>query len=344
MPDLRANITNWRTAPHNRWAFRNVDRVVSCATIAHDRTHVRPLPRASGKLRSILTSAPFLRYTSTDAMVVMRAGLLVGIIEARGELDVAAPISRYVPEIAESPYGIATIRDLIDMRLGVKLTGTSLAAYEEATNWVPADPGRPDPSLRAFFSGLAGIEVPQASPFSYVSANTDLLGWVLERATGETIAALVSAHLWQPMGAEADAAITVDREGLARCAGGLCATVRDLARIGQLMINGGAVGSTQVVPGPWVEDIWQNGDPQAWRTGEWGKVFAPISQNMRYRSNWYVIDDHPETLFAMGIHGQNLFVDRVNQLVVAKLSHWPKPTMSLPTWLTHKAFGRLQRK
>ena len=372
MPDPRADITNWRTPAHNRWAFRNTDRVLSCATIAHDPARVRPLPRASGKLHSMLTSAPFLRYTSTDAIVVMQAGrivfeheasgrdahrphilmsatksvmgLLVGIIEARGALDVAAPIAGHVPEIAAGPYGRATIRDLIDMRVGLKLAGESLASYEEATNWVPADRARPDPSLRSFFRGLAGKDVPQAGPFSYVSANTDLLGWVLERATGETLAALLSAHLWQPMGAEADAAITVDREGLARCAGGLCATVRDLARVGQLMIDGGAVGGEQVVPGPWVEDIWQNGDPQAWRTGEWGRIFAPISPNMRYRSGWYVIEDHPEMLFAMGIHGQNLFVDRVNQLVVAKLSHWPKSTMGLPTWLTHKAFRRLQKR
>ena len=371
MPKVRADITNWRTAPHLHWAFHNVDRIIPCARIAHDPARVRPLQNNGRRLRSVLTSAPFLRFTSTDAIVVLKEGqvvferyangtgahttsilmsatkaiigLLVGILEARGDLDVAARVDRYVPEVAATAYGRATIRDLIDMRLDVKLAGDTLAAYEDATNWKPVSPERPDADLRSFFSGLGAAKTERGGPFSYVSANTDLLGWVLERATGETVARLLSTHLWRPMGAEAEAAITLDREGLARCTGGLCVTARDFARIGQLMIDGGAAGGDQVVPKDWVEDICNNGDPEAWRTGEWGETFAPISRNMRYRSGWYTIGDHPETLFAMGIHGQNLFVDRISRLVVAKLSSWPKPIMNISLWLTHKAFSRLRR-
>ncbi len=365
------DITNWRTAPHSRWAFHNVDRIIPCATIAHDPARVRPLLHADQRLRSLLTSTPLLKFTSTDALVVLHdgrlvferyrngagtqtahilmsatkaiIGLLVGILQARGDLDIAAPIARHVPEIAGTPYRAATIRDLIDMRMGVDLAGEALAAYQDATNWNPATSGRSGTDLRSFFSGLAGPEARRGGPFSYLSANTDLLGWVLERATGETVATLLSTCLWRPMGAEADAVITLDRNGLARCAGGLCAAARDLARIGQLMIDGGTAAGEEIVPEDWVEDICSNGDPEAWRTGEWGETFAPISRDMRYRSGWYTIGAAPETLFAMGIHGQNLFVDRANRLVVAKLSSWPQPIMNTPLWLTHKAFSRLQR-
>jgi hypothetical protein len=58
-----------------------------------------------------------------------------------------------------------------------------------------------------------------------------------------------------------------------------------------------------------ISDIENNGDADAWRNGEWGKSFASISTNMRYRSGWYLVDDQPRTMFAMGIHGQNLFID-----------------------------------
>jgi CubicO group peptidase (beta-lactamase class C family) len=171
-----------------------------------------------------------------------------------------------------------------------------------------------------------------------------LLGWAIERATGQTIAALLSARLWKPMGAEDRAYITLDRKGLARCAGGLCATARDFARLGQLIVDNGQRGARQIVPAPVISDITDNGDADAWKNGEWGKSFASISTNMRYRSGWYLVDDQPKTMFAMGIHGQNLFIDRANRIVVAKLSSWKQRIDYVPLWATHRGFERLQRK
>ena len=65
--------------------------------------------------------------------------------------------------------------------------------------------------------------------------------------------------------------------------------------------------------------------------------------NMRYRSGWCLVDDRPKTMFAMGIHGQNLFIDRANRIVVAKLSSWKQRIDYLPLWATHRGFERLQR-
>jgi len=151
-------------------------------------------------------------------------------------------------------------------------------------------------------------------------------------------------HLWKPMGAEDDAYISVDRKGLARCAGGLCATARDFARLGQLIVDSGRRGSRQIIPEAVIDDIVGNGDRDAWRNGQWGKSFQAISKNMRYRSGWYLVDDRPETMFAMGIHGQNLFVDRANKIVAVKFSSWSKPIEHLPLFLTHRGFDRLRRK
>ena len=74
-----------------------------------------------------------------------------------------------------------------------------------------------------------------------------------------------------------------------------------------------------------------------------GQQFAAIGKKMRYRAGWYAVDDDPQVLFAMGIHGQNLFINRKRRLVVAKLSSWSKPTERLPLFFTHRAFSRLQR-
>jgi CubicO group peptidase (beta-lactamase class C family) len=91
-----------------------------------------------------------------------------------------------------------------------------------------------------------------------------------------------------------------------------------------------------------ISDIANNGDADAWRNGEWGKSFASISTNVRYRGGWYLVDDQPKTMFAMGIHGQNLFIDRANRIVVAKLSSWKQRIDYVPLWATHRGFERLQ--
>lgn len=274
-------------------------------------------------------------------------GILIGILEAKGDVEINVPIAKYVPEMEGSVYSEATIRDLTDMRMEIKLEGEALAAYENCTNWEPADPKNPEADFRSFFSGPAfkGSPAKRNGNFLYVSGNIDLLGWILERATGQTIATLITEHLWKPMGAESDAYITLDRKGLARCTGGLCSTARDLARIGQLMLsNGRSPSGTQIIPQAWVEDILTNGSPEAWRDGEFGKSFGPISKNMRYRAGWYAIgDEGVETSFAMGIHGQNMFLDRKRGLVVVKLSSWKEPIINTQVWATHKAFARLQR-
>jgi CubicO group peptidase (beta-lactamase class C family) len=96
----------------------------------------------------------------------------------------------------------------------------------------------------------------------------------MEQANGESFADLASRLLWGPLGAEQPAFITLDPDGAPRCTGGYCATVRDFARLGQLMVDGGRRGEVQVVPPALIDDIAAGGDPQAWATGEWGQVFG----------------------------------------------------------------------
>src|SRR6185436_14581288 len=114
---------------------------------------------------------------------------------------------------------------------------------------------------------LSQADGPHGGRFKYISPNTDLLGWVIERATGRRYAELMSELVWKPMGACSCAYITLDRLGAPRCAGGMCATVADLARVGQLMLEGGRRGATQVLPAGWIEDVARNGDPAAWAAG-----------------------------------------------------------------------------
>jgi CubicO group peptidase (beta-lactamase class C family) len=202
-------------------------------------------------------------------------------------------------------------------------TSGPIVEYRKSTGWNPLQPGDAPSDLRSFYATLKGKDGPDGGPFRYISPNTDLLGWIIERATGRRYADLMSELIWQPLGAARSAYITVDRFGAPRCAGGMCVTAPDLARVGQLIVEGGRRKGMQVIPAAWLEDIVGNGDRAAWDAGSFVDYFPGLP--MHYRSKWYVLNRAPTLLFGWGIHGQHLFVDRARQVVIAKFSSQALP-------------------
>ncbi len=376
-PATRADLSNWQEPPFSRWAFSHVDEIVAHADIAAPEV-AWALPGGPGALDGFalklgddsLDLETFLEQTATDALVVLHdgrivyetyrgeagphaphilmsatkavMGLLAGGLAERGALAVDAPVSDYVPEIADGPYRGATIRQLLDMRTGVRLDEAQTAAYDAASGWQPTPPGRPS-NLHGFLAGLSGTAQAHGGPFAYISPNTDLLGWAMERATGRSMAELLSELIWRPMGAEHPALITTDSHGAARCTGGLCATARDFVRIGRLVLEHGRRGDAEVVPEGWIDDIAGGGDPEAWADGEWGPLFRFAGARLSYRAGWYIVHDSPASAFAMGIHGQNLFVDPDHGIVVAKLSSQGARIDYRAVPLTHLAVPEIVR-
>jgi CubicO group peptidase (beta-lactamase class C family) len=372
-PQAQVTLANWRTPPFNKWAFHHVREILPTAEIANDPGNVMELPAAPVD-SATLGIDEFLRASDTDGLVILHRGrmvfehyanamtadtphilmsvtksmlgLLAGVLAARGELDLQRPVSDVLPEVAGTAYKGATIRQLLDMRAGIAFdedylaTTGPIAAYRKATGWNPLQPGETASDLRAFYRELSASDGPHGGRFKYISPNTDLLGWAIERATGRRYADLMSELVWKPMGARRSAYITVDRLGAPRCAGGLCTTVADLARVGQLMLDGGRRDGVEVVPEGWIEDIARNGDPAAWAAGSFVEYFPGLP--MSYRSQWYVIREESPLLFAWGIHGQHLFVDRKNRLVIAKASSQALPIDAGRIALTLKAVARIR--
>ena len=150
----------------------------------------------------------------------------------------------------------------------------------------------------------------------------------------------MSRLVWQPLGAERSAYITVDRLGAPRCAGGFCATARDLARVGQLVVQGGKRGARQVIPEAWIEDVLKNGDRAAWDRGDFIPYYPGLP--IHYRSKWYVLNGPSPMLFGMGVNGQNLFVDRKNEIVIAKFSSQAMPMDEGRIALTMRGIERVR--
>jgi len=149
-------------------------------------------------------------------------GLLTGILVSERILDPDRQVTTVIPEVSETAYKGATIRQLLDMRTGIAFdedyTASSgpIVEYRKATNWHPLGPGDCPSDLRSFYQCLRAPDGKHGGRFHYVSPNSDLLGWVIERATGQRFADLMSRYIWKPMGAQHSAYITVDRLGAPR--------------------------------------------------------------------------------------------------------------------------------
>ncbi len=255
-------------------------------------------------------------------------------------------LTDYVPEMAGTAYAGATVRHLLDMRAGVRFdedyeaVSGPIIEYRKSTNWNPLEPGQTPTNLRSFLQTLSDGDGPHEGRFHYVSPNTDLLAWVIERAAGRRYADLMSEYLWQPLGAERPAYITIDRLGAPRAAGGMCVTARDLARVGQLMVQGGQRGGTQVIAAGWLEDVGTGGSREAWDLGAFVEHYPGYP--MRYRSKWYINEGPSPLIFGIGIHGQFLFVDRANQIVIAKMSSQAAPLAPERKMMVMKSVAALQ--
>jgi hypothetical protein len=379
---LQVTLANWRKPPFNKWAFQHVCEIVPSAEISNDRQNIRELPTASHDFSEFSIQGEtevsglesLLRATDTDGFLVMRhgkiihesyyngmerytphilmsvsksvLGLMVGILAERGKLDLKTPVTSWVPEVEKTAYARATLRDLIDMRVGIFFDEDYLAnsgpiiEYRKAQGWDPPAPGEKPTDLRHFFGLLTERDGSHNERFHYVSPNTDLMGWVIERATGVRYADLVSELLWRPMGAERSAYITLDRLGAPRCAGGFCASARDLARLGLLLSEDGRYGGKQIVPSSWIEDIFTKGDPRAWDAGDFVKYFPQM--NIHYRSKWYVLRDNAPMAFGVGVFGQNLFIDPKNKIVIAKFSSQALPMDEKRILLTMKGIDAIR--
>lgn len=348
-------LDNWRQAPWNVWAFRNVGELVPSMRIpassaAADEVIGDPLGILAGP------HVPALVRSSTDALVVLKhgriiadyyaagfgpqnqhivfsisksiTGLLACLAQGDGLLDPDAPVSLYVPEVAGSAYADATVRQLLDMRITLDFdedyldTLGNYGRYRRAVLWHPAAAGQPTLDLVDFLASLKKGPGDHGGAVSYKSPNSDMLGLVVERACGQRYADFASARLWKPMGATQDALITVDGSGAPRAAGGISMTAGDLARVGELMRNGGrSSGGEQVLPEAWVEDTTRTGgSSEAWLAG--GNFWLPEG---RYRNQWYQTGYASGAFAAIGVHGQWLYVDPSAGVVIAKLSSQPAP-------------------
>lgn len=258
--------------------------------------------------------------------------LVAGSLAAAGAVDLSRTFSHYVPEAAAAPIGGATLQQLMDMTAAItrpamhwrdpEIGGQDGGLYE-ALGLLAMRDGAPD-SLSAMVAqrppDQAGAG--HGARFFYDNAQTEAVAWALSRATGIDAAVLLQDLLWRHLGAERDAFIVVDRLGMPSLSGGVAMTARDLARLGELMVRGGAASNgRQLVPPAFLADLLRGGDRAHFAPTH----FARDLPGGSYRSFWYLGHDEAETMLANGRYGQRLWVSARHELVVSQLSSIPGP-------------------
>lgn len=351
--------SNWQTKPNNEWSFVNVDKLLDTQVIRKSSTPTPAFPSSSENLDSFKVTlgkqeqdlAAFLALTETDAFVVLHKGrlvheyfahgndatskhilmsvtksitaLVIGRLVEQGALDTEAKVSHYIPELKGTPYEHVTVRHCLDMRAGIDYEDGASHEYRMA---VGTDPPHKGEKQTTFLDFLKGFDAPTTTPggdFKYVSVNTDVLGLVCERASGKKLSDLISEYVMQPAGAENDALMTVDSAGAPRAAGGMCASVCDLARVGLGIISGSVISES------WLQDTLSGGDTEAFAKGAFAG-FAAGRKTTAYRSCW-TADSEEKTMIALGVFGQMLAVDLKNEIVVAKTSSQADRVAQVPT-------------
>jgi CubicO group peptidase (beta-lactamase class C family) len=281
----------------------------------------------------------------SQSVVKSFTSTLVGILVGAGELDIGRLVTDYVPELAQCGYRGATLAQVLDMRSGVKFSedylapNSEVAQLDRACGWKPRHGPADTLSIKGLILALQQ-ERPHGGPFLYRSIETEVLGWIISKVTGQDLSTFLSNALWQPMGAEADASITIDHEGTGLADGGLNATLRDYARFGQLFLDRGARGTKQVVPESWVLSC-RTGDVEAFRANYTERVER--FPDAAYSKQWWALDTRNGLHCASGIYGQLIYVEPRRRLVVAKLSSWPDPInvpLDATTYRAIDAIGR----
>ena len=253
-------------------------------------------------------------------------GLIGQMLVVEGALDESAPITRYVPELQNSAFADATIRQVLDMRTGLKYSENyadpqaEIWMHARAGGVLPRPPGYQGPQTFYEFLQTVKKEGEHGGAFAYKTVNSDALGWVIRRATGQSIGQLLSERIWSRLGMEQDAYFTVDSVGNEFAGGGLNAGLRDMARFGEMMRNQGKFNGQQIIPASVVQDIAKGGDKSAFPQASF-----PTLPGWSYRNMWWVSNNDHGAYSARGIHGQAIYIDPKAEMVIARFASHPMP-------------------
>ena len=271
----------------------------------------------------------FSELTENDVHAVMSLtksfnGTLASMLVAEGILDENKLVSFYVPELKNSAYSDATVRQVMDMTTALKYSEDY--ADPKADIWDFSAAGNPLPKPKdytgpeGYYEYLETVKKvgKHGEAFGYKTVNADALGWIIAKATGKSVNELLSERIWSKIGMEQDAYYQVDGKGIAFTGGGFNAGMRDLGRFGELLRNHGNFNGEQLFPAQAVKDIEKGGSKPAFE-----KSGHPELRGWSYRNMWWIPENKNGAYTARGVHGQTIYIDPAAEMVIVRFASHP---------------------
>jgi CubicO group peptidase (beta-lactamase class C family) len=349
---------NWMQGPYNRLSFRHLSDFLNTVPVSKGDNAVSTLEQASPAFVKKLEQLEFpngisldeaLKGTNADGFIALKDGKVLvekyyngqtpesrhimmsvtksftGIIGEmlilEGLLDDSELIGSVIPELGNSAFADATLRNLLDMEVSTVFDETysdpnsDISRFIYSSGLLPWPDGHAEfASLYDFLSSLQKQEV-HGREFQYTTATTEVLGWVIAEGGGQPFEQQFENRLYRRIGAESDAYFAADTRNTAVAGGGLSITLRDMARLALVVSNHGYWNGQQIVPRQIIEKIKTGGDPDHFPDF--------LGKTGSYKSQWYV-DAPSNTLRAMGINGQQVFIDFDSDIVIVQQSSNPE--------------------
>ena len=378
-PEYRIHIGNWQAWPQKIWSFQHTREIFPTRRLA-PAGPVRPLARAPIDLETLQVGTPeapqtwpqMLQATHADAVLVLHkgriveerylngmqpgtphlmfsatksmAGLMAAVLVAEGKLDANATVASVLPELADSAWAGASVRQVMDMTDGVRFSEVYTDPKSDIFPYIGAMGWAPDLKLTGTPAGIQGMvatlktlhDEPRGSAFRYRSPATDVTAWLAARAAGMSLTDWLQQRLWNQLGMEHDGNVMLDPVGTEVAFAGMSASARDLARIGQMLLQRGRVGSRQIIPAAVVDELIRGGDVRAFEAAGFAH-----RKGWSYRSQFWVNPNAPRSFAAMGAFGQRLYVFPDHELVVVLFGSHPQPVAALVDIPHQRAFAAL---
>lgn len=250
------------------------------------------------------------RWTSFSVAKSFTSTLVGAAIQDGHIGSLSDPVTRYIPALTGSGYDGVTVAQLLAMSSGVRWNEDYTDPNSDVARFLAQAPEGDVDAVTAYMRRLPRAHAP-GTQWNYNTGETNLIGVLVERATGKTLSDYMTEKVWQPFGMEGDATwlLNASREEVSGCC--MQMRLRDYGRFGLFVLGGGRANGQQVVPEGWYAAA---GTKQA-------EIGRP---GFGYGYQWWTYDDG--TFAAQGIFGQGIFIDPARNLVIAGVGNWPTAT------------------
>jgi CubicO group peptidase (beta-lactamase class C family) len=366
LPDQLVTHEKQLYGPYNRWSFQNELKLNRTADVWRGDGPVAHFDYAPFDINQVtyhnragtqFTFGDMVELSYTDGILVLHkgkiiyenylngmqahtlhawascskamTGTLAAMLAQEGLFDPDAVVTTYLPELKDSGFADATIRQVMDMTTAVWFSDDDLDPVSEnltygiALGWRAKPAGYSGPeSVYEFLPTMKKVGE-HGLRFAYLTPNTDVLAWIMKRLLNQSLAEIMHERFWSKLGAERDAFWIVDPAAAETAGSGLLTTLRDMARFGQMLLQKGLFNGQQIIPAAVVQELERGGDQQAFARGP---AASPMNQGYSFHHQWWMTHDQHGAYQALGYGGQMLTIDPVAQLVIAKFSSYPTPT------------------